>query len=152
MGFLVATDCRGNVYLEDITMEIRKITADDYHLIREINTDDERMKALIVGVSNQIKDYSSDVLRAYVAVTRGKTVGFVYGFVLPNRLLLPQYMYLEPKFRGNYLGQALLEALEKDSGCVQAIIYFESPLSEYYQRQGYEVGNAVVAMKALSRD
>ena len=133
-------------------MEIRKITGDDYHLIREIDADDEMIKAIIFGVSNGIKGYSSDVFRAYAAVAKGRTVGFVYGFVLPNRLLLPQYMYLEPKFRGNHLGQTLLEALERDSGCDQAIIYFESPLSKYYQRQGYEVGNAVVAMKALSKD
>lgn len=39
-------------------MEIRKITGDDYHLIREIDADDEMIKAIIFGVSNGIKGYS----------------------------------------------------------------------------------------------
>ena len=62
----------------------------------------------MVGVSNDVKDHSDDVVHAYIAVIKGEVAGFVYGFVLPNGVLLPQYLYLKPKFRGKGMGKELL--------------------------------------------
>ena len=132
--------------------DIRLLTQDDYLLLMEITPDDEIMRGMFMSIAKSIKDGFDGISYTYAAFFDGIIVGFIYGFVLPNKSLLPQYLYVDPTYRKRGIGRKLLEALEINSGCVSSIAYFEKSLSQYYNKQGYIVGDAVVALKELKSD
>lgn len=89
--------------------------------------------------------------RCYVAEDSGQLQGFIYGFVLPNGLLLPEMLYVRSEFRRMGIGTRLLETLEKESGCSSSMIFYNSTLHDYYAKHDYIVGeNLEVAMKNLA--
>lgn len=88
--------------------------------------------------------------RCYLAEESGKLIGFIYGFVLPNALLLPEMLYVRSEYRKKGIGTQLLEHFEKESGCTSSIIFYNSTLHDYYFKRGYIVGeNLETAMKSL---
>lgn len=130
-------------------MDIRLLTKDDYLLIMEIAPDDEVTMSMFLGIAKAIKDGFDGISYTYGAFIDGMIVGFIYGFVLPNKTLLPQYLYVATDYRGRKIGKQLLERFEQESQCTCAIAYFEEGLSKYYSEQGYIVGNTLVALKNL---
>ena len=74
-------------------MDIRILTPDDYLLIMELAPDDEIMTSMFLSVAAAIKAGFDGISYTYGAFIDGMIVGFIYGFVLPNKTLLPQYLY-----------------------------------------------------------
>ena len=131
-------------------MDISILTPDDYLLIMELAPDDEIMTSMFLSVAAAIKAGFDGISYTYGAFIDGMIVGFIYGFVLPNKTLLPQYLYVDTNYRGQKIGKRLLETFEKESKCTCSIAYFEKGLCKYYSEQGYIIGNSVVALKELS--
>ena len=89
--------------------------------------------------------------RCYVAEEADKIIGFIYGFVLPNGLLLPEMLYVRSEYRKTGIGTQLLAHLEKESGCSSSMIFYNNTLHNYYAKRGYIVGeNLKTAMKDLT--
>lgn len=130
-------------------MEIRKLQASECLLIMDIAPDDEMMVNMFLGIAKDIRDNSGGINLTFGAFENNMIVGFIYGFALPNKTLLPQYLYVDTEFRGRQIGKLLLEALEKESACTCSIAYFEKGLSNYYANQGYNIGDSIVALKEL---
>ena len=80
-------------------MDIRILTPDDYLLIMELAPDDEIMTSMFLSVAAAIKAGFDGISYTYGAFIDGMIVGFIYGFVLPNKTLLPQYLYVDTKDR-----------------------------------------------------
>lgn len=118
----------------------------------EIAPDGEIMQGMFLSIAKSVKDGFDGVSYTYAAFIDNIMVGFIYGFVLPNKALLPQYLYVDPQYRKQGIGQKLLAALETQSGCTTSIAYFEKSLSDYYMKQGYIIGDAVVALKELENE
>ncbi len=79
-----------------------------------------------------------------------KIIGFIYMFVLPNKLLIPEFMYIKKEHRKRGHGSKLLKEAEKRSGCEISQIFFDKGLSKYYTEKGYKIGeNLRVAIKEL---
>ena len=76
-------------------MDIRILTPDDYLLIMELAPDDEIMTSMFLSVAAAIKAGFDGISYTYGAFIDGMIVGFIYGFVLPNKTLLPQYLYTQ---------------------------------------------------------
>lgn len=88
--------------------------------------------------------------RCYVAERSDELIGFIYGFALPNGLLLPEMLYVRSEFRRAGIGTQLLEYLEKESGCTNSMIFYNTTLHDYYAKRGYLVGeNLETAVKNL---
>lgn len=130
-------------------IEIRRLTQDDYFSIIELAPDDEYMAQMFISIANAVKSNFDGISYIYGAFVDSLIIGFIYGFVLPNKTLLPQYLYVDAEYRGNKIGNRLLKTLETDSECSCSLAYFEKGLSNYYEKQGYTIGNNVVAMKEL---
>lgn len=131
-------------------MDIRILTQDDYLLIMEMAPDDEIMTSMFLSIAKAVKGGFDGISYTYGAFIDGMIVGFIYGFVLPNKTLLPQYLYVDTNYRGHKIGKCLLETFEKESKCTCSIAYFEKGLCKYYSDQGYIIGNSLVALKDLS--
>lgn len=111
-------------------VEIRRLTPDDYFSIIELVPDDEYMAQIFMIIANAVKSDFDGISYTYGAFVNGLIIGFIYGFVLPNKTLLPQYLYIDAEYRGNKVGNRLLETLEKDSECSCSLAYFEKGLSQ----------------------
>lgn len=91
--------------------------------------------------------------KCLVAEVNGNIVGFIYGFILPNKTLIPEFMYIKPHYRKNGIGSALIRQLEIHSNCTVSMIFYNKSLHEYYQKRGYQSGdNLEVAMKKIGGD
>ena len=89
--------------------------------------------------------------RCYVAEEENEIIGFIYGFDLPNGLLLPEMLYVRSEYRRAGIGTQLLIHLEKDSGCSSSLIFYNNTRHNYYAKRGYIVGeNIEAAMKDLT--
>ena len=85
----------------------------------------------------------------YVAYDGYTLIGYVYGGVLCNTLY-PQFMFVRADYRKQGIGRKLMAALEVNSGCTVSLIYYNKELSDYYCKQGYEIGtNLQVGMKQI---
>jgi GNAT superfamily N-acetyltransferase len=128
-------------------VDIRLLKQDDYSLIIEIESENEAMHRAFLDIATSVYGGFDDVSYTYGAFFDEFLCGFIYGFVLPNKLLLPQYLYVLPAYRKQGIGQRLLETFESESGCSSSLVYFEKSLSLYYKKLGYVIGDAVVALK-----
>lgn len=109
----------------------------------------------IAATAAQLKKcYDGNAVRCYIAeTTDGMIVGFVYGFVLPNDVLIPELLYVDPEYRRSGIGSRLLNRLEQESGCTSAMVFYNKSLHGYYEHLGYLTGgNIEAAMKKLSAD
>ena len=98
----------------------------------------------------QASNIDTEFEKCYIAEFNGSILGFVYGFVLPNKLLIPEYVYVKPNYRKNGIAKNLLLMLEKESKCDVSMIFYNKVLREHYCKLGYTVGEKLeVAMKEL---
>lgn len=90
------------------------------------------------------------VERCYIAESNSSILGYIYGFVLPNKLLIPEFVYVRPIYRRKGIAKSLFIVLEKESKCYTSMIFYHKTMREHYRKIGYIVGeNLEVAMKEL---
>lgn len=133
-------------------MYIRLLKQDEYPRLIEIAPDDEYIRGAFLSVMESIKDNPGGISYTYAAFVDDYILGFVYGWVLPNKVLFPQYLYVDPHHRKQGIARQLLETLETKSKCTTSIAYFRESLSDFYAEQGYTIGNLIVAQKELKND
>ena len=93
---------------------------------------------------------NSKIEKCLIAESDGKIVGFIYGFVLPNKTLIPEFLYVTPNERKTGIGTELIKQLEIKSNCTASMIFYNKSLHNYYEKQGYQAGdNLEVAMKEI---
>ena len=129
-------------------VSIREFRKDDAIPLAFLSSDDWAEK--IISLAASLKNYDGQIVRCFVADGNDGIVGFIYGYILPDKLLIPEFLYVIPKYRKNGIAAQLLNALEKESDCTASMIFYNKSLREHYQKQGYLVGdNLEVAMKQL---
>ena len=125
-----------------------------------LNSDDDLRNdpfyPIAFSTLRELSQVDADNLRVekcYTAVYGDTILGFIYGFVLPNRLLIPEFVYVKPDYRKKGIAKELLVKLEKESACETSMIFYNKELRGHYQRLGYTVGdNLEVALKELNVD
>jgi len=128
-------------------VEIRGYNRHDRFALMSIS--DDEWQPQIISTVMSMKEKNS-IEKCLVAEANGDIVVFIYGFVLPNKTLIPEFMYVVPNSRKNGVGTALIKQLESTSGCTASMIFYNNSLHCYYERQGYQTGeNLEVAMKEI---
>ena len=111
---------------------------------------DDEWKPKLSVLAPSFSRCDGKIERCYVAEDSGELVGFIYGFVLPNGLLLPEMLYVCTEYRKMGIGTLLLDHLEQESGCNSSMIFYNNSLHNYYSKRGYMVGeNLETAIKTL---
>ena len=114
-------------------------------------SDDEWSGAILRLGQSILREYDGKVTKILLAFNGEDLVGFIYGFVLPNSVLIPEFMYVKPDQRKNGIAHHLLKALEDSSECSASMIFYNKSLHDFYAKQGYETGSGLeTAMKELS--
>ena len=117
-------------------VHIREYTKSDMFRLTLICNDEWSKNVTQIAVS--LKNYKEDgIERCYLAEEDDMIIGFIYGFALPNGLLLPQFLYVKQEKRRIGVGRQLLEYLEKNSGCTSSMIYYNEHLHNHYAKLGY---------------
>lgn len=132
-----------------MSITIRKARKTDLLALASLADDEWEQKLSILAPS--FAKCNGKIERCYVAVDSDHLLGFIYGFVLPNGLLLPEMLYVGSEYRKKGIGTKLLEYLESKSGCTSSMIFYNNTLHDYYAKRGYQVGeNLETAMKNLN--
>ena len=92
-------------------VSIREFRKDDAIPLAFISSDDWAEKITFLAAS--LKNYDGQSVRCFVADGNDGIVGFIYGYILPDKLLIPEFLYVIPKYRKNGIAAQLLNALEK---------------------------------------
>lgn len=126
-------------------LELKRAFGDDIETIQnELRKWIKKNADTLSGVTH----YSIE--KCLVAEADGDIVGFIYGFVLPNKTLIPEFMYVVPNARKNGVGAELIKQLELTSGCTASMIFYNKSLHCFYEHQGYLAGeNLEVAVKEI---
>lgn len=125
----------------------RRFLLEDASSLFNLSTDEWRFNHILISKSLQ-HSYNDEI--CFVALSEEKIVGYVDGFVLPNKTLIPHFLYVIPEYRNGGIGQELLKKLEEESGCQCSMIYYNKALHNYYENQGYSSGdNLEVAIKYI---
>ena len=112
---------------------------------------DDEWEPKLSALAPSFVNCDGNIERCYVADDTGKLLGFIYGFVLPSGLLMPEMLYVRSEHRNTGIGTQLLKYLERESGCTSSQIFYNSTLHDYYAKRGYIVGeNLETAMKNLT--
>lgn len=128
---------------------IREYTTNDYVDLATI-TDDTWAVQIITLAADLKKNYDGKIIKLLLAYNNNELIGFIYGFILPNRTLIPEFMYVIPQYRNHGIAHRLLNSLEKKSGCTSSMIFYNKELHDFYQKQGYLSGDRLeTAMKFL---
>lgn len=75
------------------------------------------------------------VEKCLVAESNGNIVGFIYGSILPNEILISKFMYIKSH---HGIGSALIKQLEIRSNCTVSMIFYNKSLRAYYQKQAID--------------
>ena len=132
-----------------MSIEYREFNYEEDFLLFSELPEDEWFMINVKNVAS-LKDVDHSLYRAVVAVEDNKILGYAFGYILPSKTLLPMFLYVIPERRGQDVGVNLTRRLEKESGCSCSMIYFNADKREYYEKQGYIVGNQLVAIKELN--
>ncbi len=132
-----------------MSVVIRPVKKKDAFQLACLATDEWESK--LTAMAPSFADCDGKIVRCYVAEKSGIIIGFIYGFALPNRTLIPEMLYVQPEYRKAGVGTQLLEHLEKESGCISSMIFYNTTLHDYYAKRGYMTGkNLETAMKSLA--
>jgi len=128
---------------------LRKFIKEDYFNLASLIDDEWAVNHRNIALSMQQTD--GNVEQCFLAIDEQKNVGYIYGFVLPNKTLLPEFLYVIPAYRKQGIGRALLAELENKTCCTASMIFYNKSLTGFYSSLGYQVGeNLEVAMKLLT--
>ena len=119
-----------------MSITIREYSKNDmFHLA--LVCDDEWSKD-VTKIAISLKKYvEGGIERCYLAEENNSILGFIYGYALPNGLLLPQFLYIKPDYRKKGIGTKLLAYFEENSECSSSLIYYNQSLHNYYANRGY---------------
>lgn len=84
-----------------------------------------------------LKKYDGKQVKCYLAELEGSIVGLAVGFILPNKSLLPELIFVAEPYRGLGIGSKLMKTLEKHSGCNSSTIYYNKNMHDYFRNKGY---------------
>lgn len=134
-------------------VEYRKYEKTDSEAIIKLEKNDIMAKNMLaVSVDALNKSYDDKYIKSFVAVENSEIIGFIYGYYLPNGLLIPEYLYVCPNYRHNSIGEKLLDVLSMDTGCDTIQVYYHKSLRGFYEKCGYTFGdNLEVAIKDISK-
>lgn len=119
----------------------------------EDGLDDDPFYRTALDTLKQASNINAEIEKCYVAEFDGNILGFIYGYALPSRLLIPEFIYVKPNYRKNGIAKNLLFMLEKESKCNLSMIFYNKTLREHYCNLGYNIGdNLEVAIKELKGD
>ena len=130
-------------------IEIRKYEKRDFQSLATISTDCWSINHK--NIAKLMLNEEDTISQCRVAVLDGNNIiGYIYGFSLPNGMLIPEFLYVYDDYRHQGIGKMLLDDLERSSGCGASMIFYNKSLRDYYEEQGYLYGdNLEVAMKEL---
>lgn len=104
----------------------------------------------ILEIAKYLNKENNDYERCYVAEKLNKIIGLVYGYILPNRLLFPVFLYVSYDNRKIGVGKRLLEYFEKETKSDTSIIFYHKSLHDFYKGCGYCAGDDIeTAIKVL---
>lgn len=129
---------------------IREYTKEDFPKLLLLS--DDEWSTVHIGTASMLKQSDDKISRCYLAMDEDdqKVVGYIYGFVLPNKTLIPEFLYVLPEYRRKGIGKKLIQSLEDNSGCTASMIFYNKSLHDYYQKQEYITGDDLeIAMKEL---
>lgn len=130
---------------------IRPYEKSDFLFLGSLSDNDEyKVQHLPIAQSMMAADGTFE--KCFVATVNDEIVGYIYGFVVPSRLTLPQFLYVKDTYRKQGIGAALLKHFEREAGTPCSLIYYRNELHDYYTKQGYEAGTTEVGMKQISLD
>ena len=113
---------------------------------------DDEWKEAMLSTAKSLIEGTNAVEKCLVAEYECKLVGFIYGFVLPNDTLIPEFLYVVPNRRKEGIATRLLATLENSYGCSTSMIFYNKSLHSYYEKQGYMVGEQLeVGLKYIKR-
>lgn len=113
---------------------------------------DDQWKATHFGVAESMMKASGNIEHCILAMDGARIVGYIYGFALPNKTLIPEFLYVLPVCRKNGIGKMLVEKMESSTDCTVSMIFYNKNLRDYYSKMGYQVGDALeVAMKEIPK-
>ena len=70
----------------------------------EISNDEwsEKIRELTLSL---LKEYDNKIIKVILASNNDIPIGFIYGFILPNRTVIPEFLYVKPEFRNKKIGR-----------------------------------------------
>ena len=132
-----------------MSIEYRKFQKSDLHYFADLP--DDNWKSTSIMLAHLLLNDDNTVERCYIALENTTMIGFIYGFVLPNKTLILELMYVKPEYRHHGIGSSLLAMLEQESGCIASMVFYNKSLHNYYQKLGYSTGdNLETAIKTLN--
>ena len=130
-------------------IELRKFEKSDFLNLASISND--KWEPVHCGLATSMLNATGEVEQCVLALDDTKIIGYIYGYALPNKNLIPEFLYVLPAYRGGGIGKMLVEELESSTDCTASIIYYNKSLHNYYSEMGYRVGDALeVAIKEIS--
>ena len=102
---------------------IRPYSKADFLFLGTLSNDDEyKSQHLPIALSLQKADERTE--RCFVATVDNKIVGYIYGYIVPGRVTLPQFLYVKNENRRGGIGAALLKRFEDESQTPCSLIYY----------------------------
>ncbi len=129
------------------------VTIDEFNILDSFelnNISNDDWKDNIDSIVYNFIYSKNDIEKILVLKVNNRIVGFIYMYVISNKLLIPEFMYIKKEYRKKGYGSKLLKEAEIRSGCQTSQIFFNKALSTYYEKEGYTLGeNLVVGIKNL---
>lgn len=122
--------------------------------VRFIDFSNDEWHTRINDIGFSLKDVNAgNIIKILLAINNeDEMVGFIYGFTLPNHTLIPDFLYVKTEYRKMGLAHQLLKELEERSGCTASMIFYNTSLHDFYEKQGYfSSGKLEVAIKNICR-
>ena len=97
---------------EELNVSIRPVEKIDlfrFAMELEDGSDTDPCYPTVLNTLRQASNTDSVLEKCYIAEFNSSIIGFIYGFVLPNGMLIPEYVYVKPNYRKN--GIAMLKRL-----------------------------------------
>ena len=131
-----------------MSIQLRKFDKGDFLDLATLS--DDEWKPSHFGVATSMTKATGDVEHCILALDETQVVGYIYGFALPNKTLIPEFLYVLPTYRKQGIGKMLVEKLESSTDCTTSMIFYNKSLHDYYCNMGYQAGDALeVAMKEI---
>lgn len=129
---------------------IRACEPSDIFYIKTLSYDEYHVNNMFTAQAITTADDNTE--KCFVAVVDNNIIGYIHGYVIPKKLMLPYFLYVKEEYRGNGIGVALLKHFENNVDAPVSLIYFEKRLHDYYKKQGYLIGNTEVALKEIPQN
>lgn len=131
-------------------VKLREFEKKDYLNLAFLS--DDKWKASHFEIAESMMKASGNIEHCILAMDGSRIVGYIYGFALPNKTLIPEFLYVLPVCRKNGIGKMLVEKMESSTDCTVSMIFYNKDLRDYYSKMGYQVGDALeVAMKEIPK-